>query len=107
MPDLSLPLPSLEAMKASRPSIEARTAGVATRQQAEEVARDFERMFIAEMLQPMFAGLETDGPFGGGSAEEAFRPMLIDHYAQSVAAGGGIGVADAVLKEILKLQGLE
>jgi Rod binding domain-containing protein len=33
--------------------------------------------------------------------------MLIDHYAQSVAAGGGIGVADAVLKEILKLQGLE
>lgn len=107
MPDLALPLPSFDTVKTSRPSLEARAAGVATRQQAEDVAREFERMFIAEMLQPMFAGLETDGPFGGGSAEEAFRPMLIDHYAKSVAAGGGVGVADAVLKEILRLQGLE
>ena len=107
MPDLDLPSPPIGSLAAPRLSLEGRAAGVTSRQQAEDVAQDFERMFIAEMLQPMFAGLETDGPFGGGSAQEAFRPMLIDQYAKSIAAGGGVGVADAVLKEILKLQGLE
>ncbi len=85
----------------------ARAAGAQTRAQAEAVAKDFERMFIAEMLQPMFAGIETDGEFGGGEGEDAFRPMLIDQYAKAVAGRGGVGVADAVLKEILRMQGLE
>jgi Rod binding domain-containing protein len=55
----------------------------------------------------MFSGIETDGPFGGGQGEDVFRPMLLDQYADAVARGGGVGVADAVLKEILRLQGLE
>jgi Rod binding domain-containing protein len=64
-------------------------------------------MFIAEMLQPMFSGIETDGPFGGGTGEDVFRPMLLDQYADAVAKAGGVAIANAVLKEILKLQGLE
>ena len=71
------------------------------------VAQQFERMFIAEMLGPMFQGLETDGPFSGGNAEATFRPMLIDQYADAIAKGGGVGIAESVLKEILKMQGLE
>jgi Rod binding domain-containing protein len=55
----------------------------------------------------MFQGLETDGPFGGGNAESTFRPMLIDQYADAISKGGGVGIADSVMKEILKLQGLE
>ena len=78
-----------------------------TRSQAEEVARQFERMFISEMLAPMFQGLETDGPMGGGNAEATFRPMLVDQYADAISRGGGIGISDAVLKEILRMQGLE
>ena len=61
--------------------------------QAEQVAQQFERMFIAEMLGPMFQGLETDGPFSGGNAEATFRPMLIDQYADAIAKGGGVGIA--------------
>ncbi len=59
------------------------------------------------MLGPMFQGIETDGPTGGGNAEATFRPMLIDQYADAIARGGGVGIADSVYKEILKLQGLE
>lgn len=84
-----------------------RAAGARTREQAEKVAQDFERMFISEMLAPMFQGIKTDGEFGGGEGEDAFRPMLIDQYAKAIAGKGGIGVADSVLKEILKMQGLE
>lgn len=102
MPDLALPV-DVMAQKKSTPNV----ADVRTREQAAAVARQFERMFIAEMLAPMFQGIETDGPFGGGNAEATFRPMLLDQYADAIARGGGIGIADSVLKEILRMQGLE
>ena len=98
----SAPVDVLAQRKAS-PNV----ADVHTREQARGVALQFERMFIAEMLGPMFQGLETDGPFGGGNAEATFRPMLLEQYADAITKGGGIGIADSVMKEILKMQGLE
>ena len=106
MADLALPgAPPIDVMaqRKAMPNV----ADVKTREQAKQVAQQFERMFISEMLGPMFAGIETDGPFGGGNAEATFRPMLIDQYADSIAKSGGVGIADKVMKEILKMQGLE
>lgn len=106
MPDLALPgAPPVDmlAQRKATPNI----ADVKTREQARHVAQQFERMFISEMLGPMFQGIETDGPFGGGNAEATFRPMLLDQYADSIAKQGGVGIADKVMKEILKMQGLE
>lgn len=106
MADIGIPAAPVDVLaqrKAALPNV----ADVHTREQARGVALQFERMFIAEMLGPMFQGIETDGPFGGGGAESTFRPMLLDQYADSIAKGGGIGIADSVMKEILKMQGLE
>lgn len=69
-----------------------------------QAAQEFEATFLAQMLQPMFQGLSTDGPFGGGQAEGVFRGFLIDEVARSMARGGGIGVAPVVGAELLKLQ---
>jgi Rod binding domain-containing protein len=71
---------------------------------ARAAAQEFEAVFIAQMLQPMFAGLSTDGPFGGGRGEEVFRSQLIEQYGKEIAAGGGIGLTDALTREILSLQ---
>ena len=68
------------------------------------VAEDFEATFLAQMLQPMFAGLETDGPFGGGNAEATWRGFLVDAMARQVSQSGGIGLADHVQRELLNLQ---
>lgn len=106
MADLGMPgAPPVDvlAQRKATPNV----ADVKTREQARHVAQQFERMFISEMLGPMFAGIETDGPFGGGNAEATFRPMLLDQYADSIAKQGGVGIADKVMKEILKMQGLE
>lgn len=101
-------LGALPVQPQARPAdLSLRAASARTREQAEKVAQDFERMFISEMLGPMFQGIKTDGEFGGGAGEDAFRPMLIDQYAKAIANKGGIGVANSVLKEILKMQGLE
>ena len=107
MADIALTPPPVDVLAARKAKRSTDVSGVQTRAQAEAIAQQFERMFITEMLQPMFAGIETDGPFGGGQGEEVFRPMLLDQYADAVAKSGGVGIADAVLKEILRLQGLE
>lgn len=70
-----------------------------------KVAKEFEGMALAQMLQPMFEGLDTDGLGGGGEGEKMFRPMLVERYAQSLAERGGVGIADSVMRELMKLQG--
>lgn len=73
-------------------------------EQAAKAGEDFEAMFLAQMMSAMWAGLETDGIFGGGSAEETYRGMLINEYGSNIARTGGLGIADAVRSELLKLQ---
>lgn len=85
-------------------------AAVATRAasaaQAKAVGKQFESMFVSQMLQHMFEGIKTeDGPFGGGHAEAMFRPMLLDEYAKMIAnRPGGIGLADQVTRTLLQNQ---
>ncbi len=107
MADLGIPLPQIDQQAARRNDLDTRVGSVRTREEAQKIAEEFERMFLTEMLQPMFAGLQTEAPFGGGQAEEVFRPMLLDQYAEAVSASGGVGIADAVFSELLRMQGLE
>jgi Rod binding domain-containing protein len=107
MADLALTPPPVDVTAARHKDPSTSIAGVHTRAEAERVAGEFEHMFLAQMLQPMFSGISTSAPFGGGQGEEMFKPMLIDEYAKAMSSRGGVGVKQVVLKEILKLQGLE
>lgn len=72
---------------------------------ADKTAKDFEAMFLSNMLQPVFAGLKTgESGFGGGNAEDTFQTMMVDEYSKAIAKSGGIGIADMVRKEILTVQ---
>lgn len=68
---------------------------------ARRAAVDFEGQALGALLQPMFEGISARGPFGGGSAEEMWRPMLVAEFGKAMAASGGIGLADAVLRQML------
>ena len=71
---------------------------------ARAAAEDFEAVFIAQMLNHMFAGIRADGPFGGGHAETVYRSMMVNEYGRLIAQRGGLGIADHVMAEILKTQ---
>jgi Rod binding domain-containing protein len=79
----------------------AHTANVA---KAAKAARDYEGVFIAQLLGTMFSSIPTDGPFGGGQGEAMFRSLLVDRYAQSMADQGGFGLAAHMQAELLKHQ---
>ena len=81
-----------------------RVEGTRNAAEARRVAEDFEAFFLAQMLENMFSGITTDGPFGGGHAESIYRSLLNGEYGKLLSRTGGIGVADAVQREILKLQ---
>ena len=78
--------------------------GQAGSEAARRVAEEFEAVFIAQMLTPMFETLETDGLFGGGPGAEIYRSMMVEEYSKTIARAGGLGIADAVQRELLGLQ---
>ena len=67
-------------------------------------AVEFEAFFLAQALQPMFAGIGAEEPFGGGFAEDMWRSMQVEQYGKALAKSGGIGIADAVVREMLRAQ---
>ena len=66
-------------------------------------AEEFEGVFLAQVLGQLTTGLGAPGVSGGGR-DDPFASMLRDEYAKVVSRSGGVGVADAVLREMLKMQ---
>ena len=87
------------------PTAQTTTADLA-RSKAGDAAQRFEGQFLSFMLQQMFEGVKADGPFGGGHGEEMFRSLMTDAMGKQMARKGGIGLADTVQREMLKMQGL-
>lgn len=71
---------------------------------AEKAAKDYESVFISQMLGAMFSGIKSDGVTGGGQGEEMFRSLMINEYGKSIAAQGGFGLADQMKAQLLKHQ---
>lgn len=71
---------------------------------ARQAAQDFEAVFLAQMVSHMFAGIKTDKMFGGGASEDIYRSMMAQEYGKTLAKAGGIGIADQVLREIMRIQ---
>ncbi|MDE1147669.1 MAG: rod-binding protein [Azospirillaceae bacterium] len=70
----------------------------------DKAAKDFESVFISQMLQHMWEGVEVDPNFGGGHAEEMFRGMMIEEQAKAITKGGGIGIAKEIKEEMVRMQ---
>ena len=71
---------------------------------ARRAAEDFEAFYLTQAMSNMFAGIETDPLFGGGPGESAYRSFMTQEYGKIIARAGGIGIADSVAREIIKLQ---
>jgi Rod binding domain-containing protein len=73
-------------------------------QNVDAVAKDFEAVFLSQMMEPMFSGDSTSSYFGGGAAGDIYKSFMMDAYGKSIAQAGGIGIAAQVKKELLGLQ---
>lgn len=102
--------PTLLQQQGQAAKVKATAAGTRAAQTAKaarETGEDFEAMFLAQMLQPMFKGIETDAMFGGGPGEDVYRSMMVQEYGKAISRAGGVGIAEEVQAQILKLQEVE
>jgi len=103
------PTPAARKLDAASAQIRAARAGATnggangTADASLEAARGFEAVFLTQLVDSMFAGLETNGYFGGGHAEKMWRGFLVEHIAEAFAERGGVGIADAVRAQIVQM----
>lgn len=71
---------------------------------AKRAADEFEAIFISQMLKSMSVGVKTDGMFGGGQSEEIYKDLMNEELGKVMTNKGGIGMSDAIYREILKNQ---
>ena len=109
-----LPLPAAATLSASgapgtygptgamvRPGSKVSAAQMAA---VDKTAKEYEAGFVSAMLESMFAGIKTNKLFGGGSGEDMFRSLLNQEYGKAISERGSLGIADAIKREMLRLQ---
>lgn len=104
-PDTTLALMQSNQIDASKAAGKAKNLkGSMNLEKAEAAAQEFEAVFIAEMMKPMFEGISTDGMFGGGKGEEIFRGILLQEYGNMLSQTGSIGLASQVKNTMIQMQ---
>ena len=72
---------------------------------AAATAQAFEAVLIGQMTQLMMATTGEAGEFSGGHGEEMFRGILAERIGTEIARSGGLGLAPAIMQQIIELQG--
>lgn len=104
-PDTTLALMQSTQVDASKAAGKTKNAkGAINLEKAEHAAKEFEAIFISEMMKPMFEGISTDGMFGGGKGEEVFRGILLQEYGKMISQTGSIGLASQVKDTMIQMQ---
>ena len=68
-------------------------------------AVELEGVFLTTLMKEMFSSIDTsESSFGGGFAEETWRGMQAEQMADVLARSGGVGLADALLPDLIAAQ---
>ena len=81
------------------------TTGTAASLKARKTSTEFEKMFLEQSLDRLTKSEGTDGPMGeNGTGGDVYRSMLTKEYAGQIVKSGGVGIADQVYKEMMRMQ---
>ena len=92
------------ALLATQTPLAAKPQATPMAARAEKAAKDYESVFISQMLGAMFSGIKSDGITGGGQGEEMFRSLMINEYGKNIVQQGGFGIAAQMKAQLLKHQ---
>lgn len=72
------------------------------KEKLKEACEDFEALFVKQMYKAMDKTVERKGLLSGGMAENYFRDMLIDSYADNTADSVNLGIAEMMYRQMEK-----
>jgi flagellar protein FlgJ len=69
-------------------------------------AQDVESIFLTQMLQTMRQASSNakGGPLSGQS-QRVYQEMMDEHLGRALARGGGLGLADMLVRDVARRQG--
>lgn len=76
-----------------------------TDQKLRDVAEQYERHFIREMMKQMRATVSEGGFVKQNNAEKLFRDQLDDQYAEQWSKSGGLGFAGIIHEQLIEKYG--
>ncbi len=79
-------------------------ATAAQLRRARQVATDVEAIFLHQLIGAMRASSPRGGTLLGGQ-QKLYRDMMDEQLANSVAKGGGLGLADLIVRDVLRRSG--
>nr|WP_204262794.1 rod-binding protein [Methylobacterium sp. BTF04] len=80
-------------------------AKAANEAKARKASTDFESMFLEQTVDRLAQSEGTEGPLGdSGTGGGVYRSMLTKEYAGQIVKSGGVGIADQVFREMMKMQ---
>ncbi len=93
---------TLETMKksAGRAAAGASIKGIDKSSKLYKVCKEFEAIFIKQMLNVMRKTVNKSKLFHGGFTEEVFEDMLYDNYAKKMAENANFGLSEMMYKQL-------
>lgn len=73
-------------------------------QKMEKVAKEFESLYVYQMLQETQPKVDLDNDFMGGEVEQTFRPILNQYLAEEIVESGGVGLKENIIKQMQKYE---
>jgi Rod binding domain-containing protein len=73
----------------------------------DKTAKDFEAVFLSQMLENMFADVDVDPTTEDPTGKEIYKSILLNEYGKIMSNAGGIGLADSVKREMMQQQEVE
>ena len=68
-------------------------------------AHEVESIFLTQMLKTMRQASGSTAPLSG-SGQRVYQEMMDEHLGQTLAKGGGLGLADILVRDVLRRQGV-
>jgi Rod binding domain-containing protein len=68
-------------------------------------AKEIESMFLQNLLKSMRQASGTKGPLSG-QGQRVYQELMDEHLGRALAKGGGIGLADLLVRDVLRRQGV-
>jgi len=68
------------------------------------LAREFESLFIQQMLAVMREGMGEDGLFEGNTGQDTYSAMMDQALAQALASKGGLGIAEPLYRQLKAME---
>ena len=71
-----------------------------------QAAREFESIFIGQILKSMRQASAHGKTLLSGTGQRVYQDMMDEEFSKAMSQGGGIGLADLLMKDLLRQAGV-